>query len=738
MRVREFAMGSLAHRSQLKFFTPKMDSKEFDYLKILQAIQEMPFNVGKNLLIDFLNGDIKNESIKRNRLDKESLFGFFQLYTKQEIEETIENLLHNNLIEHKQLKEHKFIKVIELTDKGNKEIINPSLYKKKLSNNFIIKETEITENDKLVFDAFDFFLKNYNDEQKKAIVSPKSKILCVAGAGSGKTTVLTKRIEFLTTFRSIEPNKILAVTFTRKARTEMASRLSKSQYCNGVIVETFNSFCEKILKQYNDVIYKRPTRVVSYGEKIKIFKVALKENNIDTNSAIAQYFSYGQKRDRTNEELIKIMMNDCYSIIELYKTNNTDIVELKRYLKEDYIDDKKNIEMVYKICKSIDSFMEKFGLRDYSDQLNHCIKFFREHQEFIPKFEHILVDEYQDVNSSQIEIIDALNPENLFCVGDPRQSIFGWRGSKIRYILNFEERYIDCEIITLSTNYRSSKQLVDLINKSLDNMRLPELRTSRSSDSNINFLCFDSEEEEMGFVIMKILEFEIPRNQIFVLARTNRVISELSQRMKLKGIKHIIRTDEMNREEEAASDEVTLATVHSIKGLEAETVFVIGCTGFNFPCKASDHPIIDLIKVNDYDEEEEERRLFYVALSRAKNNLYLTYSGKNHTRFINTKMLNIINQKPITNQIKLNYKRISNPLNREIGILSDLKAWRTELAIKLNLPAYIIMHDKTLIEIASKNPMTLEDLSSINGIGPAKLEKYGNDIIEIIKYQLSP
>ncbi len=717
------------------------ESKEFDYLKVLQAVESMPFNVGRNLLIGFLCGDAKNESIKRNWLERKALFGFFQLYTRREMEDTIENLMHNGLIEYKPLKENKFMKVIELTAKGKREIISPALYKKKLSNNFSVKDTEITENDRAMFSAFDFFLKSYNDEQKKSIVSPKSRILCVAGAGSGKTTVLTKRIEFLAAFRSVNPCRILAITFTRKARTEMAARLSKSQYCNGVFVETFNSFCEKILKQYNDMIYKRSTRVVSYGEKIKIFKAALKENGIDANFAVEQYFSFGQKRGKTNEELIKILMNDCYSILELHKMGNADLEELKNHAKEAGADEQKNIEMVYKICRFIDSFTKKFGLRDYSDQMGHCIKFLREHPELIPSFEHVLVDEYQDVNSMQICLLEILNPKNLFCVGDPRQSIFGWRGSKIKHIMNFEEKYPDCEIVTLSTNYRSSRQIVELINKSLENIRLPELKHSLEYDAEISLLNFDSEDEEMQFVISKIINLEIPRSEIFVLARTNRIISELSQRMKLKGIRHLVRTEEHNRDEEAALDEVTLATVHSIKGLEAGAVFVIGCTGMNFPCKASDHPIIEIIKADDYDKEEEERRLFYVALSRAKNRLYLTYSGKSHTRFINQKMLEIIGsgnmEKPkiedkILTGYNNNYNSSKNNSNSELDTFSRLKMWRSELSRKLSLPAYIIMHDKTLMEIASRKPVDLEDLRNISGIGPAKLERYGNEIIGIV------
>ena len=709
------------------------NSRQFDYLKVLKALDSMPFNIGKNLLIDFLHGDDKNESIKRNRLNKKILFGILQLYSRQEINDFIENLLHNSLIEHRQLENNKFVKVLALTEKGRLEISNPSLHKKKLSNNFAVKETVISEHDRMVFASFDFFLKPYNEEQKKAVVSPSSSILCIAGAGSGKTSVLTKRIEFLAKFRSVAPEKILAVTFTRKARNEMAARLSKYPYCNGVRIETFNSFCEKILKENNDIIYGRPVRIISYGEKIRLFTVALKENGIDPSSAIEQYFSFGQRRGKTDEELMRMLMNDCYSVMEIYKTGNK---KLEEFLKEaDNLEqkDRKNVEMVYSISSYIGSFMKKFGLRDYSDQLIHCIEFFKNNPDRMPKFEHILVDEYQDVNLMQIELLDLLNAKNLFCVGDPRQSIFGWRGSKIKYILNFEEKYPDSEIITLSTNYRSSRQIVHLMNKSLESTKLPELRHSSPSQAEIKIINFDSENEEMEFIIAKIMELDAPKNEIFVLARTNRLISELSDRMKLRNIRHIIRTEDHNRDIEAARDEVTLATIHSIKGLEAEAVFVMGCSSINFPCKASDHPIIELVKFDDYDREEEERRLFYVALSRAKSRLYITYSGKNHTRFINDQMLGILDNAIARPELKLenNYK-IQSAKNSDVDILARLKMWRTDTARKLNLPAYIVMHDKTLIEIASKKPMGMVELGNIRGTGPAKLKTYGQEILEII------
>ena len=268
-----------------------------------------------------------------------------------------------------------------------------------------------------------------------------------------------------------------------------------------------------------------------------------------------------------------------------------------------------------------------------------------------------------------------------------------------------------------------------MINKSLESTRLPELIASFEKDAEIKLLNFDSEEEEMSYVVNKISQLDSPRKEVFVLARTNRIILELSQRMKLKGIKHLVRTEELNIDDEAAVDEVTLATIHSIKGLEAKAVFVIGCTTINFPCRASEHPIIELVKINDYDKEEEERRLFYVAMSRAKDKLYLTYSGKTHTRFISQKMLNIVNGIE-KHEAKLGDAYSKTP-HSDFDILSKLKMWRKELSTRLNLPAYIIMHDKTLIEIASMKPQNTEDLRNIRGIGDSKIAKWGDEIIKI-------
>jgi superfamily I DNA/RNA helicase len=613
--------------------------ESLDYLHVLKALREIPFPVGKNLLIDFLIGKKNNKSILKNDLD--TLHNFNSLYNKKryEIEEMIENLITNSLVNISGTMFNKFVKVLGITPKGSQELLIPTLNKKKLKNNFSYKNTKITDDEMKHFAELDFFLKKFNDEQKKAIISEKKNILCLAGAGTGKTTVLAKRIEFLVKYHEVNPNDVLAITFTKKARDEMKLRVQKLGV--RIKVETFNSFCEKILQKYENKIYKRQVRVWTYQDKLIAMIAALENIGLDIPSAINKYFTEVQRRNKTQIHLQNVFMNDCFSVLDNFKSRNKSIENFTENLKKDPI-----VEMIYKICKFLKEYIEIQGLRGYTDQIIDTIKFFKENRDLIQEYKHILIDEYQDVNAMQIELIDLLNPLNLFCVGDPRQAIFGWRGSDINYILKFEEKYPNCEIIHLKKNYRSNNHVVEFMNASIRKMGLPDLDTSfNSHEKEMKLIGFESEEMEMNFIINKINSLEIPREEIFVLARTNNQLTDLSKKMNEKKIPHILKTGEGKDHVSARKGEVTLATIHSIKGLEADFVFVMGCTASNFPCKASDHPVIEMIKINEYDKEEEEKRLFYVAISRTKEKLYLTYTGKKHTYFINDEMLKMIDLK---------------------------------------------------------------------------------------------
>jgi superfamily I DNA/RNA helicase len=535
--------------------------------------------------------------------------------------ELIDKVLVNGFVNVQGSDFNKFIKLLILSEKGKRELKNPILGKKPSS----FEEGEkISERELEAFKELEEFLRGFNLEQKKATISAKQKILCVAGAGSGKTTVLTKRIEFLNKYQKVRGDEILAITFTRKAREEMARRLDILKV--KARVETFNSFCEKILLKHGGRIYGKKVRLAGYSEKLILFRGALDYVGITMQDAIGRYFKLNQRNNKTPAQLQNIFMNDCFSILDYYKAQGKEI------LKFDASKFNGDHRMIYDIVKFLEKQMEIQGLRTYADQIQDAISFFKKYPKQIPKFQHILVDEFQDVNSSQVEILDLLNSDNLFCVGDPRQAIFGWRGSDIEYIVDFKKKFPDAQIIHLIKNYRSNKHIVEFMNKTIEKMELPNLESSFIGEKNLELKRFESELEEYAFVLEKIIDSGIDYKDIFILARTNRQLEEISRLFKKTEIPFILKNEDNPNVE--SKGEITLATIHAIKGLEAEMVFVIGVNGINFPCKASEHPVIEEIKMYNYDREEEERRLFYVAVSRARNKLYLTYTGKKPTYFI--------------------------------------------------------------------------------------------------------
>ncbi|MFH1710709.1 MAG: UvrD-helicase domain-containing protein [Nanoarchaeota archaeon] len=696
--------------------TPEQEPKQahLDYIYVLKALKEIPFPVGKTLLIEFLQGSFKNKSILKNSLDVLHHFGSLRV-DKYQIESLIGNLIGNNLIKQEGLPDNNFIKVLYLTQQGEEEITNPKLHAKKLSSKFNEVKTIISEEERELFKIP--FLNQYNDEQKKAIICSSEKILGLAGAGSGKTTVLVKRIEFLVKYKSVNPDKILAITFTRKARQEMQNRLAELGL-ERIKVETFNSFCEKTIRKYSDVLYDKEMHVLSYGDKIRAINLALQKQGIEVKDAVYEYFTKQQKNSRTTEELFKLFINDCFFVLDYLKSRKQELTDFSKTADSE---NKSSAQVLYKTCAYIKEFMEKQGLRDFTDQIIDAIKLFNENPALIPEFEHILIDEYQDVNSIQIELIDLLNPKNIFAVGDPRQSIFGWRGSNISYILNFKKKYSEAEVINLTKNYRSSKKIVELINSSIRQMGLPDLEHSIEEGDEIELHEFASEQEEYEFILHKILKSD--KKDIFVLARTNRQLKELSQILKSGEIEHVIRTEDENRN---AEGDIILATIHAIKGMEAKTVFVIGSSTNNFPCKTTDHPVVSIIKIEEYDKEEEEKRLFYVALSRTKEKLYITHSGK-PSYFINSEMKKIIQNRTLENIFAEPEEKA-----RDDDLKTRLKQWRLKKAREEKIPAYCIITDKTIEDLSTKMPQSRKDLEDVHGLGYTKIMKYGEDILDLI------
>lgn len=714
------------------------------HIPILKSFDELKFNLGKKSLADFIKGD-RNTTIDKNRLDELNSYGCLYKYDKSLILLIIDELIKKGYLEIAQV--NGGFQVVKRTLKGTKEIFEKKFIFEntqiKSKNNMFFEQTTITNEDRIVFEKYKDFLLKFNDEQKKAIISENKNILCIAGAGSGKTTVLTKRIEFLVNYKFVKQEKILAITFTKKAKEEMEKRLKENSILN-VKVETFNSFCEKNLRKYGNLIYTSQVNVAAFKDKIAIVRGVVQRNAVDFSIFFEDYFNKKQVREKTPDELFFIFVNDIFTIIDYYKNSEEEIQPF--YEKEVTSSKKRVAKLIYTIAVECEKELKKKHLRDFSDQVVDTLKLFREHSNVIAKFEHILVDEFQDVNLVQFELLKILNSENIFAVGDPRQAIYGWRGSDIKYVLEFPKKFENTLVIQLKKNYRSLPDIVNFSNLCIKNMGLENIESGREKSGGKSLFLIEQENEllERIFVLEAIKNSKCDRYEIFILARTNKILESFAEFFMQQGIKYVIKSEEEYKMGEPKKDEVVLATVHSIKGMEAKEVYIVNANSLSFPNKVVDNFIFALMKESsEYDKDSEELRLFYVAISRAKEKVVITFSG-NHTKFITDDMLNMLEYKSKNRNIfEFTSSRDKETLGQrdtgkklessnEVVLKNMLKDWRMSRANELGVPVYMIISNQAIEEISKFRPANKNDLIEINGIGEVKIARYGDEILKIV------
>jgi superfamily I DNA/RNA helicase len=530
---------------------------------------------------------------------------------------------------------------------GNKpkEDNNTCILQKELNDKIIISENETKE----ISENPEFFI-NLDNEQKKAILCQSKRTLIIAGAGSGKTRVIIKKIEYLIKNKKINPKEILAITFTRHAANELRNRIGDS--CKLSTITTFNAFCEASLLKYEHLFYHMPYRVISSNEQKKLVNDCFNELKISVFDFIKSYYDIKFIPEEKKEYYIQKMFDDLFSVIDYIKNEGLDTDSILNAKKDEITyEDKKIIETIHDLVFTYNKKMRYMGLRDFGDQLLDFYKMITKNHNIrkeMQKYRYIFVDEYQDVNTIQVKIINELllKESFLFVVGDPRQSIYGFRGSNLEYILNFKEMYSDSKTIALKNNYRSIKTIVNISNEVVKHMNIPMQIANSSTDKSTYLIECEDDLKEAEFVSSCIKRHikNKTKERIFVLARTNSQLEPIAEKLKSQNIGYAKKaSDEKLQKNE--KENIILSTIHSIKGLEADTVFILGLVSGVFPSKTHDEKILCLIK-SRYGKffEEEEKRLFYVGITRAKLNLFLTYykkkdnKKKNISRFISEEL----------------------------------------------------------------------------------------------------
>ncbi len=348
-----------------------------------------------------------------------------------------------------------------------------------------------------------------NDKQKEAVLADDGPVLILAGAGSGKTSVLTTKIAYLIEEKGANPKNILAITFTNKAAREMKERIIKmvGSKAYDMQISTFHSFGLRIIKEnYEKLGYEKNFTIIDSDDSLTLIKKIMKELNIDTT--------------RCNPKFIKNNISSC----------KNEMMSPSRY-KSLAVDDVS--EITYKVYEKYQEALKRNNSLDFDDLLTMPVMLFNKYKDVLDSyqelFKYVFIDEYQDTNEAQYILSKMISAKykNICVVGDEAQSIYSWRGAKYKNILNFEKDYKDAKVILLEQNYRSTKMILNAANsviKNNINKKDKNLWTLNEEGEKIKYIKANDEKDEASYVTKEIKELKnkgVNLDDIAVLYRTN-------------------------------------------------------------------------------------------------------------------------------------------------------------------------------------------------------------------------
>lgn len=352
-------------------------------------------------------------------------------------------------------------------------------------------------------------LEYLNDRQREAVLYGDGPLLILAGAGSGKTSVLTKRVAYLIKERNVSPKNIVAITFTNKAAKEMKERIIKEVGKEGydIQISTFHSFGLRIIKEnYEKLGYEKNFTIIDSDDSLTVVKKILKEMGIDST--------------RFNPKFIKNQISSC--------KNEMVTPEKYKNLVNDELSD-----ITYKVYKKYQDTLLRNNSLDFDDLLIKPIELFNKYKEVLENyqelFKYVFIDEYQDTNEAQYILSKMISAKykNICVVGDDAQSIYSWRGANFKNILNFEKDYKNAKVILLEQNYRSTKTILNAANsviKNNINKKDKNLWTDNSIGEKIKYVRTNDEKDEASYVtreIRNLVNNGVSLDDIAVLYRTN-------------------------------------------------------------------------------------------------------------------------------------------------------------------------------------------------------------------------
>jgi DNA helicase II / ATP-dependent DNA helicase PcrA len=624
------------------------------------------------------------------------------------------------------------------------------------------------------------------EAQLEAVQTPRGPVAIVAGAGTGKTTTITRRIAHQIATEAFDPRQILAVTFSKKAATELSERLGVL----GVPKVRAMTFHAEALGQFRRFVDEE-TQIIS--SKAMVLHGLAKR--------LPKPYRFMALRDLATE-------------IEWAKN--------RRISQKDYetaVGDRKTpipADLMMRLYRDYQKALRSRNAMDFEDLFERLLRHLSENDRDLgiirSRYRAFTVDEYQDVNLLQETLLrEWVGARDDVCVvGDDYQSIYGFTGATPKYLLGFEKRYPNAQIFTLTENHRSTPQILEFANALVPSLggsskRLAPTLPAGPKVETRRFASADDETEAIVRKIQDLLKTGTPAHEIAILVRINARTEPFEEALSAAHIPYQVRDGSFLRrpaaraflagarkyrdaqvaesvqavtdglgfdpepgddvpDEEATrqqdllrlrllaeassaetvedfvaelrarfdSDEdgvgVVLMTLHRSKGLEFEAVFLPRLEDGELPIRHAKTP----------EDIQEERRLFYVGLTRAKRHLWVSMarSRPDERRSKNTPSRFFEEVAPTTVKAASIKRPAAPPSTQQIPesdpLFQALRTWRRDTAAEAKMPAYIVFPDATLKDIAKRRPKDRDGLRAISGVGPLKMRRYGDQVLGIL------